>query len=508
MAIKPWPPDKDNWNRIYDKYAEWAAWYSGDPAELLDVYASRIAATKGTYNTIDYNTGYNSIHDSIGQFWAKDIQNQRKTMLHVPVAGDIAGVSADLLLSEPPDIKIPEAHEKTAKEGAKKTQDRLDEIIDEIDLYSRMLEGAETASPLGGFYAKVNWNPKFKPFPVISVAHADNAIPAFKWGFLTEVIFHKIIDIGSYDKVIRHLEIHRPGVIVNQLWKGKTGDLGQQVELSYHPATADTEEQVQTGLKGLACRYIPNKKPNRLWRDSDLGQSDLSGIEGLMDALDEVYTSWLRDVKLAKGRIIVPDYMLELDQETGKFNFDLDREIYESMNMGPVDPENSNQGITLSQFEIRAEEHQKTAYELLTQIYNNAGYSPASFGMNTEGGQIQTATEVKAREGKSFKTRNKKARYLQNGMEDILYILLQIDKIHFNSGIKPYRPQVILQDSIQTDPLEKSDSIEKLDRAAALTTDTKVRMLHPDWTEKQIKAEVTQIMKEQGMDVEPPEIRI
>lgn len=506
MAIKPWPPD--NWRKIYDKYAEWGAWYSGDPAELLDIYAGRIAADNGTYNTIGYNTGQESLHNSIGQFWAKDIQNERKTMIHVPTAGDIAGVSADLLLSEPPEIKISEAHEEKADKEAKKTQERLDVIIDEIDLYSRMLEGAETASPLGGFFAKVNWNPKFKPFPIISIAHADNAIPKFKWGFLTEVIFHKIVDIGNSSQVLRHLEIHRPGKIINQLWKGTSGKLGVQKRLDYHESTAEMEEKVNTGIDGLACRYIPNKKPNRLWRESDLGQSDLSGIEGLMDALDEVYTSWLRDIRLAKGRIIVPDYMLELDEETGRFNFDIDREVYESMNMGPVDPENSNQSITEVQFEIRADKHRKTAYNLLEQIYNNAGYSPASFGMNAEGGQIQTATEVKAREGKSFKTRNKKARYFQNGMEDILFTALQIDAKHFKSGIKPYRPQAILQDSIQTDPLEKADSIEKLDRAAALSIMTKVEMLHPDWTNEQKKEEVDRIMKEQGIVVKDPEMRV
>lgn len=483
MASNPWPPE--SWRKVYNKYSEWAAWYSGDPEQLLNTYAGQV-----------------------NPFWSKDVREDRKTMLHVPTAGDIAGVSADLLLSEPPEIKIPEAHEENAESDAKKAQKRLDEIIDEIDLYSRLLEGTETASAVGGFFVKVNWDPKFRPYPIVSVAHADNAIPTFRWGFLEEVIFHKIIDQGNYDKIIRHLEIHRPGTIINELWLGTTYDLGKQVDLSYHSATEHMEPQVNTRLDGLACRYIPNKRPNRLWRDSDLGQSDLSGIEGLMDALDEVYTSWLRDIRLAKGRIVVPDYMLELDEETGKFKFDIDREVYESMNMGPVDPENTNQGITEIQFEIRAEKHQKTANNLLEQIYNNAGYSPASFGMGSEGGQIQTATEVKAREGKSFKTRNKKARYLQNGIEDILYIALQIDRMHLNSGVKPYRPQAVLQDSIQTDPLEKSDSIEKLDRATALSIDTKVRMLHPDWNEKQIEAEVTSIMEEQGIVVEDPELRV
>lgn len=476
---KSWPPD--DWKPIYKKYNEWAAWYSGDPMQLLDNYTSQV-----------------------NYFWQQEIEKDRKTMLHVPVAGDIAETSANLLLSEQPDIKIPEAHEENAKSEAKDAQDRLNEISDEIDLYSRLLEGAETASPLGGIFLKVNWNTDFKPFPVLSVAQPDNAIPIFKWGFLQEVIFHKIIDKDGRDKYLRHIERHKPGVIINELWDGTKADLGSKVDLSYHPKTKNMEEEIKTGLDGLACRYIPNKKPNRLWRGSELGQSDLSGIEGLMDAVDEVYTSWLRDIRLGKGRIIVPDYMLEVDEDN-KFRFNVDREVYEKINAGPASADDEG-NLTVSQFDIRAEKHQKTANSLLEMAFKSAGYSPQTFGMNTDGGGYTTATEVKAKEDKSFKTRNKKAKYFQNGIEDALYMLLQIDNIHFN-GPKPFRPQVNLRDSVQTDPLDRADSIEKLNRAAALSIMTKVEMLHPKWTDKQKKKEVERIMKENGMMVEGPEMR-
>lgn len=479
MANKDWPPG--DFDQFYRKFREWGAWYSGSRTALMNFYAGQA-----------------------NEFWAEDITDDRKTMLHIPVAGDIAGVSADLLLSEPPEIKIPKAHQDEAPSEAIDEQDRLDEMISETDLYSRLLEAAESASALGGVYLKVNWDTEFRDYPIISVAQSDNAIPEFKWGFLNKVTFHKVLDKPDSNLYWRQLEIHEPGVIRNELWKGGKFDLGSQYDLSARSETQDLEPVVETGIDTLACRYIPNKKPNRLWRGSNLGQSDLSGIEDMMDSIDETYTSWMRDVRLAKGRIIVPDYMLE--KNNGKWEFDVDREVFTALSMGPASAEKPAE-ITPQQFDIRAEKHKNTAQELLEKCFTTAGYSPQSFGMEGEAGNV-TATEIKAKESKSFKTRAKKARHLKNNLEEILQIALKIDREKFNGATGEYRPQVNLQDSIETNPINRADSINKLVQAQALSIDTRVRMLHPDWGEDQIEKEVERIMDEQGMNVEPPEVRV
>jgi len=477
---RDWPPEE--WREPYEKYYEWAAWYSGDPEQLLAFYSSKVEP-----------------------FWSKDLEEDRRTMVHIPVAGDIAGVSADLLLSEPPEIKIPEAHEEKAPSGATDTQDRLDKIIEETDAYSRMLEAAETAAAFGGVFVKINWDTAFREYPVLSIAQPDNAIPEFRWGFLRSVTFHRVVEHIDTNNVIRHIEIHEPGKVYNQLYKGGRFRLGTRLNLEQHEATAGMEPEINTGIKTLTCRYIPNKLPNRLWRGASLGQSDLSGIEGLMDSIDEAYSDWVRELGLARARLIIPESWLEL--EDGKFKFNLDKEVYVATAQGPASAE--NQQVHAVQFEIRADQYHQTITELMKQAYAMAGYSPSSFGMREPGEQAVTAAEVKSREGKSFKTRNKKARYLQGGIADILHVLLQIDKVHFNSKVNPeYRPQAILQDSIQTDPMEKADSLAKLEQAQAISIDTKVRILHPEWSQEQIEAEVERIMQEKGMAVETPEMRV
>lgn len=477
---KDWPPN--GWDNIYDAYHEYAAWYSGSVDRLINFYSSKA-----------------------GPFWSKEVKNDRMTMLHVPVAGDIASVSSDLLFAEAPDIKIPQAHQEEAPQDAINTQDRLNEIINETDMYSRFLEAGETASALGGVFLKINWDTTYKPYPILSVAQPDNAIPEFKWGFLKRVTFHKVIDAPSMNDYWRLLEIHELGVIKNQLWRGSRFDLGEQLPLEARPETRGIKPVIETGINELACRYIPNKKPNREWRGSNLGQSDYSGIIGLMDSLDEAYTSWMRDLKLARGRIVVPEYML--DFEDGEPKFDIDKEVFSPLSLGPASTERQDK-IENIQFDIRADEHKSTIENLLEKIYTMAGYSPQSFGMEINGSGTMTATEIKAKESKSYKTRNKKSKYMQGGLEEIIHIMLMIDANKFDSDINPdYRPQVDLREDVKASPMEKADSINKLNQAQAISIDTKVRLLHNDWNEKQIQAEVNRIKREQGIEVEEPEIR-
>ena len=46
-----------------------------------------------------------------------------------------------------------------------------------------------------------------------------------------------------------------------------------------------------------------------------MGRSDYDNLRDLMDALDESYSSWMRDIRLAKARLIVPAQFLRRKPE-------------------------------------------------------------------------------------------------------------------------------------------------------------------------------------------------
>lgn len=481
-----WPPA--SWQKIYDKYQEHAAWYSGDPNQIADVYASLVQTPTPR-----------------GRFWAADLKAERRVMLHVPIAGDIAETSADLLFSEIPEIRIPEASEKNAPEDAKNAQDRLWQIVDQGGIHNRLLEGAESASALGGVFIGPVWDTESANVPLLRIVQADAALPEFRWGMLTAVTLWRVLEDDGVS-VWRHLERHEPGVILHGLYRGDHTQLGRRVSLDQRPETADLQDVVTLPAAmsdTLAIRYVPNVRPNRQFRGdpmgSYLGRSDYAGSEALMDALDEVYTSWQRDIRLAKARAVIPEDWLDFGPN-GKPRFDEDQEIF--VPLGGIDVDGSRDA-TFIQPEIRHIEHAQTCLNYIERIVSAAGYSPQSFGLDIEG-RAESGTALRIRERKSLITQRKKRRYWEPAIEDVLWMMLVIDREIFNSGITVYRPVVSIEDSIVPDMREVAESVEMINRAQAASIETRVRMVHPDWGEDEVQAEVERIQAETGRFVEDP----
>lgn len=470
-----------------------STWYSGEINSLHDAYQRLNGRLGGS---------------TPSSFWHKP-PTDGIVKMHVPIASDIASTSADLLFGEMPEVTIPEAEEAGENSREAQTQERLDEIIEESDIGSKLLEAGETASALGGVYLVPTWDSTIADYPILAINQPDTAIPEFKWGHLVRVTFHKVIDRREKQGkhvVYRLLECHEVGVIKNALFVGSDRELGKQIPLTEHPVTESLLDEINTGYDKLMPVYVPNVKPNRVFRGSSHGQSDLSGIEPLMDALDEVYSSWMRDVRLARGRIIVPESFLEgPSMDSGKKNepyYDNDRAVYVNMSIDPLSL--SGNPIVAQQFAIRSEDHRKTAYELLERIVSHAGYSPQTFGLNIDG-QSQTGTALQLRERKSYTTRSKKWRHWKSALQRVFETMLFIDKeILGNRDIDVFRPNCKLGDSMAVDINSLSTAIQALANATAVSTDTKVRMLHPDWSEEQVEAEVERILEESGGGSQAP----
>lgn len=478
-----WPPKE--WSPIYAEYAEHDAWYSGDPNRIAQVHAGRVGTPTEQ-----------------GRFWAKEIKDERRTMLHVPVAGDIAAYSADLLFSEKPVIKVPGAHDESGDPAAKKAQERLDNVIEDGAVFRRLHESGETCAAMGGVVLKPAWDREIADYPILSIAQVDNALPEFRHGILSGLTLWKEIETDGAT-TWRLLERYEPnGQILTGLYKGTPTTLGRQFPLTYREDTRHIQPIISTGYKGVAARYVANMLPNRRFRGKPIGQSDFSGVEQLMDALDEVYSSWMRDIRLGKGRILVPEDWLEFDQ-AGKTSFDIDKEVFAKLNIAP----GQDVQMTATQFEIRTEEHAKSALELLERIISHPGYSPQSFGLNIEG-RAESGTALNSRERRSFKTGSKKQEYWKNAIEDVLFMMMMVDDKFLRSGVTPIRPTVEMKDSFGTDPMMVAQSIETLRRAKALSIDTAVRMAHPDWAEDQVQAEVKRIQEEDNTLPDPMQVGI
>lgn len=482
-----WPPTSA-WDNERAKMQEWAAWYSGDTERLADYYR--------------YVCGYSNT--TKGRFWGKTYDDENRPLLHVPIAGDIAGVSADLLFSEEPTIEITEASDGNSE--AQRAQERLDEIIEQSGFISTMISAAEISAALGGCYLKVDWDNDWYSVPIVTICQPDVAFPTFGIaGDLRSISFVREVE-RTQSKVWRHIEYREAGLIENALFEGSDTSLGRRMPLNSHESTLGLQDVVATRIDDVLVRYIPNRIPNRLFRGSPFGMSDYAGQEPLMDALDETFSLWIDDIRRARGRIIVPEQWLEKDDRSGKFMFNEDRTVFVRLpNMGPPGEEGSP--LTVQQFAIRAQEHQQTAIELLDRIITSSGYSPQSFGLSIEG-RAESGTALRIRERKSLKTQQKKAAHFKPRVEDILYLALQVDRLYLNSDTPiVYRPHITFADSIQESMDELSKAVLTINQAEAASIQTKVEMLHPEWGYDQVQAEVKRIMDESGRTVTEPDFR-
>jgi A118 family predicted phage portal protein len=467
-----------NWKCIYNKYAEWAAWYSSDVEAIINLYTDHL------------NQPYLPGNKMRQTHLRKEIQ----TYLFVPIAADISSTSANMLFSEQPIIRIAEAHQDTATASAKATQDRLDIILANGDFYSKILEAAESASALGGCFLKPNWDINFKDIPIIDVIQADHSIPTFKWGFLKDVYFFK--DVYETEKYTwRLIEYHTKGQVENVLYRGTDDNIGRIVPLASLSITADLQDVINTGIDDLMVRYIANIKPNKRYRGSGLGNSDYQGNEGLFDSINQTYTSWIKEIKLGQARIIVPEAWLE--RQNGEFTFNADREIFTALDIDPLSAKGA--GIDQVQFNLRVTEHKDTVNQLVMQAITDSGYSPQSFGMNISG-QAESGTALNLRERKSLITTGKKQIFFRQALQDLLEMLLDIDKRVFNTaGTEVLKPTIEFQDSLAFDLGQVSTTIDTLNRAQAASTRVRVQMAHPDWSKQQIDEEVATIQGETGI---------
>lgn len=467
-----------NWKCVYNKYAEWAAWYSSNIENLINLYTDHLNAPYTPNNKFNLN----------------EFRREIETYLHVPIAADISSTSANLLFGEQPIIRVTDAHQDNASASAKATQERLDTILQDGEFYTKLLEAAESASALGGIFLKPNWDTDFMSIPIVDIVQADNALPIFQWGFLKEVIFHKTI-LEDKKNVWRLLEYHTKGNVVNALYKGTESNIGVRVPLTNLNETAAMQDEISTGINDIMVRYIPNIKPNRIYRGSGLGNSDYQGNEGLFDSVNQVYTSWIKEIKLGQARLIVPEQWLE--RKNGEFSFNTDREIFTTLDIDPLAAK--GKGIDQVQFNLRVKEHQDTVNQLVLQAITDAGYSPQSFGVNIQG-SAESGTALNIRERRSIVTTGKKQIFFNNALQAIVQMLLAIDKEIFKTpSIEALPVSIEFQDSLSFDLGQTSTTIDTLNRAQAASTRVKVQMAHPTWTKEQIDNEVKTIQAEAGI---------
>lgn len=497
-----WPPK--SLAPVHAKLREWDAWWTGDPAALERVYRG----TASPYPADRPAQRRGGVVGALARFWwgrPTGDGAQRRDDTHVPLAADIVGASADLLFSEPLAITA----------GDEATQKRLGLLLAD-EARSTLIGAAEQAAALGGVYLKTVFDREVADSAFLVSEPADRAIPEFWHGRLRAVTFWRIVRTDG-QQVWRHLERHELdgglGVVQHGLYAGTPDRLGRKVPLpdvdDLVPLAGSVNDEgyiVEGATPGLDVVYVPNggAESATAWRHHPVaagwGASDFDGVEGFLDNLDEAYASWMRDIRLGKARLLVAESALTSHGVGQGASFDLDKDVYSALNIPPS--EEGKAPITQVQFAIRFAEHKATVDHWTDQIIQSAGYSPATFGRRGDNAAM-TATEVDSRERRSETTRGRNVLVWTPQLRRIVTKLATVDAAVFKSGANPEGLGIEFADTTAETVEDRAQAAQLLKAAGAASTETLVRMVHPDWDDTAVGNEVSRILAENASLPDP-----
>lgn len=467
-----WPPA--DLKPYIDSANRSAAWWSGDRQQL--------GLTSGQ-STV---AGQTVTEAGRRRFWRRRTSGdttKATPQLHAPLAADIASVSSDLLFGD--EVKL------TSEDT--KAQEQLDLLADQIGLHNTLAEGAEIAAATGGVYLRPAWDDQVADHPLLQVYDQRHAIPDFRYGRLVAVtLWEDVLQEGA--AVWRHLERHEHGRILHGLYKGTWAELGQTGNLEEHPATQGTlPEVVLSGRLAdrLLPSYVPNVLPNRRG-SKPIGRSDWDGSDDFLDAVDEVWTSLMRDVRLGAAHVFVPQEWLQAmggrpGQQT---QLDMDTEVFTALNVADA----AEQKLEPYQADLRITDHIAAALALTERIVSAGGYSPQTFGLQIEG-SAQSGTALRIREGKTDKLTSKKQRYFQPGIADTAKTLLDIGAEIFHTATTA-EPVKVAWPELARDPAEQATWISTLRTAQAMSRENAVKAAQPDLDGDDLTEEVARVVAE------------
>ena len=473
-----WPPP-GHWN-LRTHWESWAAWWSGD--------THRLAA--------------HTYHTAPGGYWDRRRKKPDQTRYHLPLAGDMARTAAELMYGDTPKLTF----------DTKDVQTAWDDLAEEIGWSNVLLESGEVGAALGGSFLRPGWDADTADHPLPMVVRADLALPEFRFGRLAAVTFvTELAPPNDWTKRNqgehwRWLEHHEPGQIRHELWLGTATTVGDPRPLTDHPHTQLLDPLINTTAfrpTGILVEYIPNNLPQPL-DVLPLGRSVFQGCETLLDALDEVWDSWMRDIRLAKGRLFIAKEMVQ-PVGTGGVGaifrrgqpaqaFDLDAEAYVLTETSAEGENGKPNPITDVQLAIRLAEHEGTAAALIEQIISRCGFDPQTFGLHVEGQQSGTALRI--RNQRSYRTTDRAHGYAKSAVARFAETLMLVNKVVFGGPAPADRPKLEWREP-QLDPKDAAEIAELLNRAQAASLKTIVGLLHPDWAEEQVDEEVALIKGDQ-----------
>jgi len=517
---QPWPTAP--FGPYYDQVNVSAAWYANDSAALTKLYTGggKSAYDQAVFHDGQYvRGGLAGVGRGIRNwFVGQPVTAKPPTRLGTPLPGNLAALSSDLLVAEPPKSRLViDDNDENAASAVQAVQDDLDLLMNGDEAHTAMSTATEWAAGLGGAAFTWNWDREAADAPWMTAHAADAFIPEFRAGRVYAItVFDRYPAKG--DGVYRHLMRHEPGTITHGLYLGKADKLGRLVPFGSKDSPAhlgylrdpgegkqfgpEGEVIIQTGIKQSTAAMFVNRRTRRFRSEGGLslmGRSDYEGIEEFLDAHSETWSSAMRDLRLGRARAMIGASLLEGLQPGSGSYFDEYAEYFTPIPGQLGMDGNLKDQVVTDHPEIRWEAHSGLLRLQVAEILQHGGYSASTYGEDIEGQANVAATNTVDRARKSERTRDQKIRNLKPALSAMSLSGLAL-KARLYGAPAGYDPNMTVQDLqivfpevSQIDPEKQARTLQYLRAAELVSIETGVRERNPEWSIKEVRDEVKRI---------------
>jgi hypothetical protein len=422
-----------------------------------------------------------------------DWENGRSYYLD-PLAERIPETWADLLFGDDPTIEAAAAGDTPL----------LEAIVEENDLPSSLQEAEEMCASEGEVWWRVFKDSTVLTVPTVEWHSRLDVIPLYVGRKLAAAAV--VSEVGREEAeqtgkatVWRYIAIHEEGQMLNLLFKGEDGRLGERKQLSDHPAVADLQESWNHGLASMLLGRVVNKRAPR-----NRSRSVYHGIRDYLLALNENFAIGQENARLTgKKRVVVTPDMLD---ENGNFPAGTDVWIRQQTD---GDPDKPGDPLVQVEWEFEAAALIQWDDHLEERAITRARIAPQLIGQNTEG--ALTGPALRARLLDTLLARMGKGRFWDDELPQCLAAAQMVDDLPDAQGgfgrnwsSPAERPSVERGDALPVDATDEVNRIASEIGAEILSTQTGIEERHPDWDEPRVEEEIERILKDRPAPAPDP----
>lgn len=498
---------------------EYRIWYIGSSLLLREFYNNKASRT-----TLNY-------------FWHRAPANYR--MVHSGVPCLIARAMGQVVFGSGYNLNVSVYNENADKsdELSEKAKDLIMGLQDAIDFNSKVKGAAETESWSGGVFFKLSHDISISNFPILETATIREAETIKARGITQAIIFkfyythekkqYKLEEIYTQDA-------NKDATIIYRLYlRGVKGE-EKLVDLYSIPQTRamflnESEEPilnengaiVYKGLKSMLAFYKPNRLPSHEFIDLDVGASDYEGAVDSFDALDEVYSEMVSEVRRNKTIRYTPKTMMKkyIDDAGNIVTLEADGFVtnYEVTNSN-LD-QDAKDKINITNIEDKQDSLKSKYMAFLSSAVNQAGLSPFALGITGLEAVNSSAESQQERNKVTLQTRAEKHETWKPFTEKLLIATLSLNywmRSNFKDIEQPFENLDLNYNNTDIDVEFNAYTYPKPEEliltwggaktSGVSSTKEAVRNIHPDWDDERIDEEVNLIRYEQGMSLDTPEL--